>query len=236
MKKELLLNSEIEKLRDECKYLKKVCLQLNLQLEDVRNQIFDVGDVDSEYCEVSELQVDNFDAYYNSMLEKYPVAARVMEAFFSKHFINKQHNSSTSDKWQQSASLYQSFMLDMFLKSKSSKSVLRTNLLLGVVLLHAEVPNIVWQILQRLRVLPARDTVEKYLKNVPIHQPPLQNFKYCSLDNCEIFIHTNSPTSFNKSNMLHLVSRLVFDIPRQITISVDEIFLPYNVAEGLKFT
>ena len=229
------LKKEIGGLHQECVELKNVCKDLQDQLEGRKIPEVNVGVVESEYCPVDELLVENFENYTEEMLDKYPEAEQVMGNFFSRTFRRKQASSSTLTEWQQSASIYVAFILDMFLKSKNSKAVLRTGLLIGVYLFNNNVTSAVWKLLQRLRVVPSRDVVERYLKAIPLPTLEPANFKFFSIDNCDILLKTNSVFADTHNNMLHLVSRIVFDIPRQIAVTLDNLFLPYNVEEGKKF-
>ena len=169
-----------------------MCLQLNSHLKDTLNNCVDVRLVESEICPASELVVEKFPAYFENMVEKYPDSQTVLSHFLSTHFKRKFNAADTSSEWMASASLYKAYLLDTFLKSKNKKAVLRTHLFLGTFFYETNVSDTAWRMLQRLRIVPTRDTVEKYLKNLPSPQPKPKNFLFLEINNLDIYLHKAS--------------------------------------------
>lgn len=226
---------ELAELKKECIYWKKRanCSEAALlEQSSVDSHVFDVV---SEYCEPHLLHTENCNDYYEDQLVQYPNLRKVLQPFFSEHFRIKEKAAATNSQWKQASGLYKAFILDTFLKSKNSKAVLRTNLLLGVALYQSKIPESAWKLLQRVRVLPSVDTVERYLKTIP---PPVFSdewFIIFSYDNCDIMKHRAKVRFEAKSTMLHLVSRLVFEIPVVSHLKVNELYKPYNIEEAKKF-
>jgi len=232
--RERKLREQVEKLQNEVQLLqnKLDVIEGDAYREAMRKT--DFGEVVSEYCLPTQLHTENLAEYCREMMEKYPALHTTMDPLFSKHWRTKEKSSSTDSHWLAQASLYKAFIIDMILKSKNQKAVMRTNLMLGVYFYQLRLPESAWKILQRLRILPTIDTVEVYLIDIP--EIPIDNnkLKMVTFDNCDIHHHTNKPRSEHQSQMLHLVTRAVFQLP-QIPVTQATLFKPYTVVEAKKF-
>jgi hypothetical protein len=192
--------------------------------------------VQSEHCQIKELNINKLDEYISGLIVKYPDVKVAMRVFFSDHFRRKRRATSTIVEWQRAASLYEAFLMDTFLRSKNSKAVMRTNLLVGMFMYHTDVSETAWRLLQRLRIVLSRDSIEKFLKSHPPNLPPAKNFKYVIFDNLDIWLHIKNVRLNNQFKMLHLVTCIILDVSHTIEVFLDQIFLPYNNSESKTFT
>ena len=165
-----VLENEVESLQKQVKQLENRVQQLE---EDLYKRDNDKWLVENDICTPSDLLPQNFAAYYNLMLQKYPLLQIMVGFFFSNWRTRKEKSKKTLEEWLTCKSLYKSFIVDMILKSRNTKAVLSTQLMLGVVFVQYNVPEPAWRLLQRFRVLPSRQYVENYLKKQP-HWPKLQ--------------------------------------------------------------
>lgn len=235
-------SAKVEKLMEACEkhqrgeeYWRTRAEAAESKVEKHNEQYSRMPEVEDEYCCPSELKIENFAEYFENLVRKYSPLREIMNFCLSGYFTAKERKKGTFSQWKDWSGLYKAFLADTFLRSKSGKSVLRTNLLLGVMIYQSKCPESVWRILQRLKIIPSRDTIEKYLASQPKIDVSHANFVIFQYDNCDIYRHKTQRHEGNESDMLHLVSRLVFKIPRQIKVPIDKLFKPYNIEEGKKF-
>ena len=101
------------------------------------------------------------------MLITYSATQIISDNFLSGTHITKEKAFSANPKWKELSAFYKSFLVDVFLKSKNIMAVLRTHYFLGLFCWHAGCPEPIWKLFQRLRILPSKEVIEKWLKNLP---------------------------------------------------------------------
>ena len=191
--------------------------------------------IDSDVPPPQQLTIDNFGKYYQDMLNKYPFLAFIMQFCLSLHHNRKENAADTTEEWLMSSDFYKSYLLDTILKSRNSKAVLRTQLFLGVYFYLVKVPEPAWRILERLRVLPSRQYVQDYLQSQPMIKLSDDLMIVFCFDNCDILMHVTHRHEINESSMFQMVTRLVFEIPRSLSIPAISLWKEYTKAAGVAF-
>jgi hypothetical protein len=194
-----------------------------------------IDSVFTDVCSPEELHVNKMRTYYNNQLARYPQLQQLMEPLFSAHFKRKERSHSTNSRWYSCAGLYRAFVADVLLRTKDGKAVLRTNLLLGLLIYQSNCPTSIWRLLQRLKIIPTRDTVENYLKSIPSATFSEAKFIITHYDNCDIYRHVTHKYTEHGSEYLHMVSRLVWEIPRLIKVDLKDIYKTYKAEEAVQF-
>ena len=211
------------------KNLEKKVESLKLQVEKLSSKVAELESdlwkrgnekwvVENEICTSDLLGTEHFEIYYQSLLQKYPILQQMVHFFFSNYSMRKESSKKTSEEWHRCRSLYKSFILDTILKSRDKNALLRTHMMLGVVLMQYNMPDPAWRLLQRLRILPSRHVVEKYLRNQPEPTLPEEKFQFISLDNAEIKLHTTHMRTDHRTTMMKFLSCFILQIPRSLTI------------------
>ena len=194
-----------------------------------------VCEVESEHYTPEDLHPQRMRSYYDELLRTYPNLKALLRPLFSKYFIDKEKTRATNSRWMACAGLYRAHVADTILRSKNSKAVLRTHMATGVYCYQNRCPESIWLYLQRLKLVPSRQRVDKYLKSLP---PPVfspEKFRFAHYDNCDIYLHVTHKRTTHASEYLHLVSRLVFEVSRQIAVTPETMFKPYNGEEMKNF-
>jgi hypothetical protein len=195
---------EIEEERNEwkLKYIKQKIKLNHLFARDIM--------VESDSPEPADLQVDSYDKYLVALTTKYPILSKISKLFLSNYHLKKLSSYSTPQEWVHVSSFYQSFLLDVFLRSRNSKAVMRTNLSIGLYLEQNGISEGGWRLLERLRVLPSRKYVLDYIDRQPPKPVPEHNVVLCSIDNCDIFQHMTQLQSEHRSTYLHFVNKVLY--------------------------
>jgi hypothetical protein len=230
-------NEKIVSLSDSVEYWKKKALLLEAQVMDCRcGDPLALVEAGSAVCSPTDLEFDNFGLYCEELLKKQPDLGAITQPLFSKSFKDaykrKCHDSSVWFGW---ASFYKVFLFDAIIRSKNPKAVLRTNLALGIALYRCKLPEYAWRILQRLKILPCVQYVENYLSLLPEPVFSDKHFLFFNYDNFDIHRHITKHTSEHHSEMRHYVSRMVYDIPKEINLEVTQVYQTYNNEEAVKF-
>ena len=241
-KKEYEWEQKVRSISDLCsearkqkEYWQKRAISAEQKYSDRFESDLQLDSVETDVCSPQELQVNKMREYYDSQLVKHPHLKNLIEPLFSGHFKSKERARSTNSRWQSCAGLYRAFVADVILRTKNSKAVLRTNLLLGLMIYQSDCPTSIWRLLQRLKIIPTKDTVENYMKSIPSATFSESNFIITHYDNCDIYRHVVHKYTGHLSEYLHMVSRLVWEIPRVIDVFIEDIFKTYNVEEAVKF-
>ena len=151
-------------------------LQMEVEKHEKKYQIMG-SNVKSVEISKEDLTIGKFQKYYEDMLITYPAAQIIPENFLSETHKKKKKASSTNPKWKEVSVLYKSFLVDVFLKFKNKMAVLRTHYYLGLFCWHAGMPEPIWKLFQRLRILPSKEVIEKWLKNLPPPEMDLNTIK-----------------------------------------------------------
>jgi hypothetical protein len=229
------LQKLVVELQKEVKHWKTRANFAESQAEDIRSGFAEVGIVSSEYCAISQLAPENCREYYGDLLRKYPLLERILEPWFSNHFQRKEKQGATNSQWMDAQGFYKAMVADMFLKSKNSKAVLRTNLILGVALYNCKMPESAWKLLTRLRLVPTITTIEHYLRSKPPYQLAQNCFLFFSYDNLTFGKHKTKKRLDNNSDMLHIATRLFTEVPYRPNVTVANKYKAYTDVDLAKF-
>ena len=188
--------------------------------------------VKSEEFSASHLILNNFESYFTSLLHKYPVLNFVVEILLSITHVRKVNSKSTSSQWLQWAALYKSFILEVVLRSKHSKSTFRTPMLLALICTYGNVSEPVWNVLRTLCIICSRAKLQSWMKEQPL--PPISddNVLLFSFDNCDFYKHVTNVRSNHRNTMVHIATQLVADFGAPLSIAVSDIWHPVQKPES----
>jgi hypothetical protein len=131
-------------------------------------------------------------------------------------------------QWLHWAFFYKIFICEMLLRTKQAKAVLRLPILIALIFLYSKVPEPVWRLLQKLRIVCSRKTLEDWVKN----QPPLkisdENVILFSFDNLDFHKHVTNVRSNHKSKMLHICTRFIVNFQQDVEIFASELWKTVN--------
>ena len=228
-------NEKIVILSDSVEFWKKKALSAEVELMKCRcNDLLSLVAVGSAVCAPTDLEFDKFGSYCEEILQKQPDLESTTEPLFSKSFKDV-YNKKQNSHWFAWASFYKAFIFDAIIRSKNPKTVLWTNLALGIALYRCKVPEYAWRLLQKLKILPCVQYVENYLSLLPEPAFSDKNFLFFNYDNFEIHNHVTKRTSDHCSVMRHYVSRMVYNIPKEIHVEVTQVYKRYNNENAVKF-
>ncbi len=108
-------------------------------------------------------------------------------------------------------------------------------MLLGLLIYQSKCPDSIWRLLQRLKIIPTRGIVEKYLKSLPPPDVSGQNMLIVHFDTCDIYRHVTKRYTSWQSDYLHMCTRLVFEVPRVIKVPLNKVWKVYNGTKALRF-
>jgi hypothetical protein len=189
----------------------------------------------NDVCAPHDLSFEKFGNYCEELLEKQPDLGGIIQPMFSTQFKQSYNSAEKDSQWFAGASFYKAFLLDVIIRTKNPKAVMRTNLALGIALYRSKVPEYAWRLLQKLKILPCIQYVEKYLELLPQAAFSDDKFLFFHYDNFSMYDHVRKKLSTHKSEFRHFVSRLVFGIPREIDIPLTQVFKRYNAEDVVKF-
>ena len=184
------------------------------------------SDIQSDSCMPEELQMGRFAQYLSNLLLRYPILTIILEFFIPASHKRKQHAKSTKQSWLHWSAFYQSFIVDVFMRSRSPKSIFRTNIALSAYLVLVKIPNSAWDLLQRLRILVSRDTIKNWMKSNTKEVESDSSTLLYSFDNCAIHLHKTHTRSTNHSKFMHLISHFVLEDPEFVDVVSGNIWNP----------
>lgn len=155
----------------------------------------------------AELQISALGSYIQETKRTYPILPFILALFLSKSHQRKAKATNTALGWHLWSNFYQSFIMDMFLRSRQPKAVRLTTLLLSIYLLLGNISDSCWRLLQRLKLVTSKEYVEEYIKS---HKKTVQSensFLMYVFDNCDWNQHVTNVRSEHRSKMMHIVSR-----------------------------
>ena len=173
----------VVKLQKEVTHWKNVAKRAEEAEIDAKTPLASFSHINDEYCAVSQLAPENCRNYYEELQQKYPQLERVLQPWFSDHFRKKEKQLGVNSQWMHAQGFYKVLVVDkIYLKSKNSKAVLCTNLILGVALYNSKIPESARKLLIRLRLVPTVAVVENYLRSRPKYQLSANAFSFISYD------------------------------------------------------
>jgi hypothetical protein len=232
----LKYTTRITQLEDEVKILKiensKLQESSNFWETEFKNRVesteFDWSNVESEYCAPEELEIPAFKKYLNILLHNFPILNIILFYFTSSSHKRKYNASNTALQWIQWSDWYRSFICDMFLRSRSPKSVRKSNLMLSIYFLLTNLSEPSWRLLERLRIIVAKKTVENWVRRQQKKIESDSSFLIFSFDNCDFKNHVTHTQSGHRSSMIHIISQYVLEIPTYLDIPAAAVWRDVN--------
>jgi hypothetical protein len=228
------LNGKIKNLEDKVIDLTKKLAILESQ------QTFSTGDVfpqplqgfhgESQYVHAKELELPKFAGYLSDLIANFPILNHVMDLCTSSSHQRKLNAKDTHDEWIVWSGFYRSFIADTFLRSRFPKSVMRTNLALGLFFTLVKIPDPAWRILERLRIVTSRDTIEKYVNAHPKIEISQLLCLIFSFDNCDFWKKVTHMRTCNQSEMIHVINAFLMHFRGCASMPVDELYEELDAA------
>lgn len=97
------------------------------------------------------------------MCDKFPILLMILNLFVSPTHQRKAKSKHKHWKWKAWSDLYQSWIIDVFLRGRAPKMVLKTTLLFSAYLLLGNINDTCWKFLQRFRLVCTKETVESWI-------------------------------------------------------------------------
>ena len=221
----------VVKLQKEVTHWKNVAKRAEAAEIDAKTPLANFSQIDDEYCVISQLAPENCRNYYEELQQKYPQLERVLQPWFSDHFRKKEKQLGVNSQWMHAQGFYKVLVADMYLKSKNSKAVLRTNLILGVALYNSKIPESAWKLLTRLRLVPTVAVVENYLHLRLKYQLSANAFPFILYDNLLFLKYVTQTSANHKSEMMHMVTRFFTKVLHNPHITVANKFKDISSAD-----
>ena len=226
------LNSDIEDQKTRILQLEKDCLYWKNLYENANGRgEFDFSDVHSQYCEPAQLIIPAFGNYLENLISVHPILSSVLNLFTSGSHARKYVANSTHTQWIHWSDWYRSFLCDMFLRSRAPKSIFRTNMMLSVYFLLTNLSEPCWRVLERLRILVARQTVEAWVKNQTKQLKFENSVLILSFDNCDFKKHVTHVRSDHRTTMLHVITQFVIEIGVEVDIPAVDVWFDVDRIE-----
>ena len=187
---------------------------------------FNGAAVVSETFSASDLIADQFQSYNSQLLVKYPVLNFLLQMLFSINYMTKSKSKSTSSQWKTWSSLYNSFILEVVLRSKNAKATFWTPILLALICTYGNVSESVWDVLRRLRIICSQAKIEKWIRLQESNQVADDKVLLFSFDNCDFFRHVANIRSDHRSTMIHVCTQLVAELSDPLDIAIADIWSP----------
>ena len=197
------LRAEVAKLQVANEELEKKCEMFSYQ-----QGLWE--EVNSDYISPDTLSLKYFAHYLATTILKYPIVGIILNLFISNSHRRKEKAKDTNPKWHMWSDFYQSWIADMFLRSRAPKSIRRSTLLISTYLLLGNVSQPCWRLLQRLKIVVSKEVVEKWIKSIKKQLRSTHSFLFHVVDNCDMKLHVSRVRSTHRTEMKHLISRYNF--------------------------
>ncbi len=215
------LEQKIKDLEAKCRYVFKHVTQLYLRYlsyyeqtmsrinkqEEIGIPKVNTHSIISVYPKPGEMRLNALGEYVQETKRTYPVLAVVLALFLSDSHQRKVKAHNTQSGWHLWSNLYQSFIIDVFMRSRQSKAVRPTTMLLSTYMLLGNIPDSCWRLLQRLKLVASKNVVEEYIKSNKKIVQSQDNLLMYVFDNCDWNKHVTNVRSEHRSKMMHIVSR-----------------------------
>ena len=185
---------------------------------------FDYAAVENDYCDPDELQVPSFNSYLEVLKNQFPVL-QLLLALFIPYSHNRKYNSkAVHTKWKEWSDFYKCFISDMFIRARNPKRVRRSTLMLSVYFLLTNVSEPTWRLLERLRIVHAKQTVEKWVRSYTKELSFEHSTLFFSFDNCDFRQHVTHTRSEHRSTYLHIITQYILEVEEGVRIRTDELW------------
>jgi hypothetical protein len=90
--------------------------------------------------------------------------------------------------------------------------------LISIYMLLGNIPKLCWRLLQRLKIVVAKDTVEKWVKQFTKTVKSTDSILWFVFDNCNFYLHKTKVTSTNKGSYLNTITQFIVEIPKRSSV------------------
>lgn len=157
--------------------------------------------------EPAQLRVAYMKEYLLRCIQQVPILAVLLAIFLSQTHQRKVKSSSTKPQWLSWASFYQAFLVDVFMRARQAKAVRLTTMLISVFLLLTGISESGWRLLQRLRIVAAKESVEAFVRGSSTNTIENDTFLMYVFDNCDFKRHVTNVRTSHRTEMMHVVTR-----------------------------
>ena len=178
-----------------------------------QDQGFEHDTVPSQYPLPEELRHSSFKPYLENLKKLIPIIATILLIFTSKTYDIKLHAKATNPKWILWSYFYRSWIIDTFLRARAPKSIRRTTMLVSTYMLLGNIFEPCWRLLQRLKIVVAKDTVEKWVKQHTKELKSTETVLWFVFDNCNFHLNATNRTHNHKSSYLNIITQFIVEIP-----------------------
>ena len=228
------LNGKIRNLEEKVIELTKKCQLLykhqSYSLQNVHESPMNMFEIDSQYCNAKDLHLPKFADYLEDLRAKYPILVPVLELFTSQSHNRKLKAHNTLTEWKIWSGFYRSYLADTFFRSRYPKSVMRTNLALGLYFTLVKIPDPAWRILERLRIVTSRETIENYVNSHPHIDISQLMCLIVSFNNCDFWKKVTHMRTCNQSEMVHVINWFIINFRGPASMPVGELYEGVNAA------
>lgn len=179
---------------------------------------FSSQEVKQENILPENLLLGDMEEYYYYLQRTYFFLVEIISWLFSLTHLRKGKSKNTSKQWLAWSFFYKVYLCEMLLRTKQSKVVMRTSVLLGLLFLYTKVSSTTWNVLQKLRVVCSREHIEKWVKEQPDQIFPKNTMHLFSFDNCDFFRHVTSVRHDHHSIMINTCTQFIADLGEQVDI------------------
>ena len=116
----------------------------------------------------------------------------------------------------------------MFLRARSSKSIQRSNLMISVYFLLTNMPEPIWRVLERLRIVVLKQVVESWVKSHVKEIKSDESFLIVSFDNCSWNLHVTHTRTDNRSTFMYIITWFVVEIKEVLLIPAEKLWINVN--------
>lgn len=212
--------------QDQCVQLRKRCdILSSKQLHDYKLEWGDLGDSGSDYCHPSELRLNFFQFYLDKLKKIVSFLTILINLFMSNTHKRKSKARDTHSKWKIWSYFFQSWLLDMFCRSRMPKQVRRTTLLVSAYLLLCNISEPAWRFLQRLKIVISKDRVERWIKKYKKEVQSKTSVLFYVFDNCNFWLNVTKVRSDHRSTFLNIINHFIVELPIEFSIKTKKIWV-----------
>lgn len=198
-----------KELKAEAAYLK--AQSTNLTREDADEQFSEIHSWDDEFSP-SDLHLGSFQYYLDMLLDSFPILRWLLGLLYSKTHMRKTRAKNTSAQWFAWAAFHKAFIMEQLLRTRNAKITLRTPMLLGLYFTLVKVSDPAWRILQRLKIISSRATVEAWLEKLPPSTLDRDSQVLFSFDNLLFYKKVTHNRTTNRPEIIHLATQYAVNL------------------------
>lgn len=183
-----------------------------------------------------ELTIPHFHNHLNTNLVVFQFLAWFLVNYLLSAYHRKKSDKVATDaNWKNTSVLYQSFLLKTLVRSKHKLAILPTHLLLGVLFYLHNIKAPIWNLLRKLRIIPAHHTVQQYLHEQPLPKhAPASSLVVC-FDNNDFWQHVTHKRQHHASILLQTINYYSMEAGPIHLIEANNIWLACDEDELINF-